>query len=69
MGTCPQGISIPQSLEEPCNSKYTSSQCTLHPNALTEFNLNADSSVYDIIEAYKNAIISLTQRVTDLESI
>jgi hypothetical protein len=69
MGTCnTNGVIIPPSLIEECSGKYTSSKCTLHPNALTEFSLPADSSVFDIIEAYKSAIISLTQRITDLEN-
>lgn len=69
MSICPTGVNVPTPTTEICNGKYTSTECTLHPNALTEFSLAADSSVYDIIEVYKNAIISLTQRVTDLESI
>jgi hypothetical protein len=69
MAECNTGVNIPTPTTEICGGKYTSSKCTLHPNALTEFSLPADSSVFDLIEAYKAALISLTQRVTELENL
>ncbi len=69
MGNCPQGVSIPPAIIEECGGSYKSDVCVLHPQALVELGIGADSSVNDIIQAMYMAIISMQQRLTDIENI
>lgn len=69
MSTCPQGIEIPSPLIEPCKGIYTSDSCIIHPQALVELGLTADSSINTIIETMYTAIVSMQNRLTALENV
>lgn len=55
---CNTGVDIPQLIQEPCNSDYRSTKCSLHPDAIPLFNFPTGTSNYDIIIAQNLAIKS-----------
>lgn len=70
MGVCTNnGVEIPEPIIEECGGSYRSDVCILHPEALVELGLSTDSSVNLIIQTMYTAIVSMQQRLTDLESV
>lgn len=65
---CYEGVSVMPQITEICQGDYKSSVCTLHAQAIPEFNLPINSSVNTIIETMKVIIVSQNQRIIDLES-
>lgn len=68
MGQCTNNVVIPAPLVEPCLGKYTDDSCAVHPEALVELGIPVNSSVNTIIQTMYTAIISMQQRLTDLET-
>ena len=72
---CNNGIDIPSLSTESCNGDYTSTQCIVHPTALSYLNLPANSSQQVINNTlilalqYKDEqIAQLTERIETLEN-
>ena len=65
---CYEGVSMPQQITEICKGIYTSDVCTLHAQAMPDFNLPINSSLNTIIETMKTIIVSQNLRTTNLET-
>jgi len=67
---CNSGISIPSLLpEDPCNGETKSTKCVIHSDALVLLELSADSSVYDIINAFYVSLSAALNRIESLETL
>ena len=73
---CNNGTSVPTLTQESCNGVYTSTQCIIHPTAISYLNLPINSSQQTINNAlilalqYKDEqIAQLTERIETLENI
>jgi len=73
---CQTGTEVPELITESCNGVYTSTQCIIHPTAISYLNLPINSSQQAINNAlilalqYKDEQISqLTERIEILENI
>jgi hypothetical protein len=73
---CNNGVDIPNILQtETCNGEYKSTQCIIHPTAISYLNLPINSSQQTINNAfilalqYKDEVIlALTERIEALEA-
>jgi len=54
---CQTGTSVPSLAEEVCNGEYKSTQCIIHPTAISYLNLPVNSSQ----QAINNALILALQ--------
>jgi len=73
---CNNGTSVPTLTQESCNGVYTSTQCIIHPTAISYLNLPINSSQQAINNAlilalqYKDEqIAQLIERIEILENI
>ena len=73
---CNNGTSVPTLTQESCNGVYTSTQCIIHPTAISYLNLPINSSQQAINNAlilalqYKDEqIAQLIERIETLENI
>jgi hypothetical protein len=65
---CYEGVTIPTPIIAPCGGDYSSDECVLHLQPITEFGLLGDSSINLIIETMKTIIVSQSLRITNLET-
>lgn len=66
---CYNGVNIPQKIISPCkNGDYLDDNCTLHAQAIPDFNIVANTPINEIIEKFKTIIISQNARTINLES-
>jgi hypothetical protein len=72
---CQTGTSVPSLSQETCNGEYKSTQCIIHPTAISYLNLPINSSQQAINNAlilalqYKDEqIAQLTERIETLET-
>jgi hypothetical protein len=72
---CNNGTSVPSLSQETCNGEYKSTQCIIHPTAISYLNLPINSSQQAINNAlilalqYKDEqIAQLTERIETLET-
>jgi len=72
---CNNGTSVPTLSQETCNGEYKSTQCIIHPTAISYLNLPINSSQQAINNAlilalqYKDEqIAQLTERIETLET-
>jgi hypothetical protein len=72
---CQTGTSVPTLTQESCNGEYKSTQCFIHPTAISYLNLPINSSQQAINNAfilalqYKDEVIlALTERIEALEA-
>ncbi len=72
---CQTGTSVPTLTQETCNGEYKSTQCIIHPTAISYLNLPINSSQQAINNAlilalqYKDEqIAQLTERIETLET-
>lgn len=68
MSICYDGIVIPPKEQEPCNGKYTSTDCVIHQASIPSLDLPANSSMTEVIEALKLAILFKEEQIQSLLS-
>jgi len=66
---CSNGITIPTLNEDLCNGETKATQCIIHPDALVLLELPADSSTYDIINAFYVSLSAALNRIESLETL
>lgn len=66
---CPNGINIPELLEETCGGCYTKDNCVIHPQSITELNLPVNSSVNTIVIALVTALVYKEQQISELTQL
>lgn len=65
---CYSGIEVPQQIQEPCLGKYTSTDCSLSPNANIILDLPSGASQTETNAALTTALVYKEQQIEDLQN-
>jgi len=63
---CNNGTSVPELITESCNGEYKSTQCIIHPTAISYLNLPINSSQQSINNAFILALQYKDEQIAQL---